>query len=353
MVALISNFEAIHARAPLRLGLAGGGTDVSPYCDVYGGIVLNATIDKYIHVLISPIDNKNVEFVSVDKGIADSLPLSDYESGSSILPLHSAVYRRIVKDYNSNVPISIKICSYSEAPSGSGLGSSSTLVVALIRAFCELLNLPLDDYHIAHLAFEIERIDCNLRGGRQDQFSATFGGFNYIEFFKNNRVVVNPLRIKPSIINELESLLILYFTGLSRDSDEIILEQSNNLNAEDTVALDSMHQIKNQAIIMKESLLKGDFRRLISSLADGWRHKKGSAKSVSNEIIETAYNVAISAGALAGKVSGAGGGGFMMFLVPLESRLEVYRSLASLGGEVSNCRISKVGAEAWRTQMRL
>jgi len=242
----------------------------------------------------------------------------------------------------------MELSTFCDAPIGSGLGSSSTLVVAMIRAFVELLNLPLDDYTIANLAHKIERIDCGLQGGRQDQYSATFGGFNFMEFYGNEKAIINPLRIKNWIICELEACSLLYFTGISRESAHIIADQSNNLKSGSIEALEAMHGIKREAFAMKESLLRGDFPSLIESMRLGWENKKRSAKTVSNPHIDAIFEAAMNSGALAGKVSGAGGGGFIWLFVPTEKRLDVIRTIKSFGGDVSNCHFTKNGCQSWR-----
>jgi D-glycero-alpha-D-manno-heptose-7-phosphate kinase len=338
----------IRARAPLRLGLAGGGTDVSPYCDVYGGCVLNATIDRYAYAIIKTIDEPQVRFIATDQQEVCVTPTLSPLQLDGKLNLHKAVYNHIIRHYNDGKPIALELSTFCDAPIGSGLGSSSTLVVTMIRAFVELLNLPLDDYDVAKLAFKIERLDCDLQGGRQDQYSATFGGFNFIEFYENDRTIVNPLRIKNWIICELEASLVLFFTGVSRESARIIADQSNNLKTDATNALEAMHGIKREALVMKECLLRGEFEGLINSLRLGWENKKRSSESVSNQHIEEIYDTAIAAGALAGKVSGAGGGGFMLFFVPTERRMNVIRALGRFDGQVSNCHFTKNGSQAWR-----
>lgn len=264
--------------------------------------------------------------------------------------LHAATYNYIIKNFNNNKPISLELSTFCDAPIGSGLGSSSTLVVAMVRAFAELLNLPLDDYTIARISYQIERVDCGLQGGRQDQYSAAFGGFNFMEFYGDERAVINPLRIKNWIICELEASIVLYFTGVSRKSAHIIADQSSNVASGDADSLTAMHGIKREANSMKEYLLQGDFEGLIGSIRTGWENKKRSSQSVSNTEIDVIYQTAIQAGAVAGKVSGAGGGGFMWFFVPAEKRMNVIRALNGFSGLVSNCHFTKYGTQAWRVE---
>lgn len=339
----------IRARAPLRLGLGGGGTDVSPYCDLYGGLVLNATIDKYAYAVVEPCDaHQGLQFTAADKqeswagDTAAELPLDGR------LDLHKGVYNRIVRDFNAGRALPLRMTTHTDAPPGSGLGSSSTLVVAMIKAYVEWLNLPLGEYDIARLAFEIERHDVGLSGGRQDQYAATFGGFNFMEFHPHERVVVNPLRIKNWIVSELEASLLLYFGGVSRDSARIIDEQTSNVKANDNAAIDAMHSLKQEALAMKECLLKGDFDGLVGSMEAGWQAKKRMASSISNPLIEASYELARQAGMRAGKISGAGGGGFMMLLVDPVRRMEVVRALSTTQGQIHNCHFTEIGTQGWK-----
>lgn len=338
----------VRARAPLRLGLAGGGTDVSPYCDIYGGAILNATIDRYAYAVITPLREPCIRLVATDQQSESLHNLAAPVLLDGTLDLHKAVYNHIIRHYNQGTPISLELSTFCDAPAGSGLGSSSTLVVAMIRAFIELLNLPLDDYAIAQMAYKIERQDCALQGGRQDQYSATFGGFNFMEFYAEERAIINPLRIKNWIICELESSLLLFFTGVSRDSAKIIAEQSRTVMAGSNDALGFMHSIKAEALTMKDSLLRGNFEGVVESMRAGWENKKRSSTTVSNQHIDEIYDAAIKAGALAGKVSGAGGGGFMLFFVPADKRMNVIRTLNKFQGHVSNCHFTKIGCQSWR-----
>lgn len=339
--------RGIRARAPLRLGLAGGGTDVSPYCDEFGGAILNVTIDRYAHATIVERADDSVEFVATDLEQRELLPLAVEFPTNHGLRIHRGIYNRIVRDFNGGKPLPLTISTGVDAPAGSGLGSSSALVVAVVEAFSAYLDLPLGAYDVAHLAYEIERIDLALNGGRQDQYAATFGGINYMEFLPSDRVIVNPLRIADRIVHEFEASLVICFTGVSRDSASIIDEQSSALASSNVRALAAMHQIKDDAQKMKQALIAGDIRQMAEILADSWRAKKQSANSVTNPHIDKLYGLALEAGAWAGKVSGAGGGGFMMFFTDPTNRSHLKSVLRENAAIPSNCQFTHKGAISW------
>jgi D-glycero-alpha-D-manno-heptose-7-phosphate kinase len=340
-------FKKVRARAPLRLGLAGGGTDVSPFSNKYGGFVLNVTIGKYANVTVTPRDDGLVELVAADRELSWNGPARESLPLVKGLELLAGVYNRLVREFERKEPLSVSITTHSEAPPGSGLGSSSTMVVALVRAFCEYLSLPLGDYDIAHLAYEIERIDLGLAGGKQDQYAAAFGGLNFMEFYED-RVIVNPLRIRPEHFAELESSLVLYFTGVSRASAEIIDEQVQNVKTGNENSLQAMRALKAEAVHMKEAVLKGDFEAMALAMRRSWDAKKKMAHMISNQKINEIYDAAMQEGARAGKVSGAGGGGFMMFIVDPIKRPQVMKRLAEFSGSVSTCMFVEQGAHSWR-----
>lgn len=336
------------SKAPLRLGLAGGGSDVSPYSEMYGGAVLNATIDQYAYCTIEETDSGSVDLNAAD------LNLHKHYSSALTLPvdgnldLHKGVYNRIVQKFGITKPMSFKMTTWCDVPPGSGLGTSSTIVVAIIKAFAEWLNLPLGDYDTAYLAYQIERIDLGLRGGKQDQYAATFGGFNFIEFTKDDRVIVNPLRIKRWIIDELEISTTLFYTGESRSSDKIIREQQENTRKSKKLSLEATHRIKENSYLMKELLLKGEIVRFAKALDKEWENKKKMALSITNRKIEKIYEAAMKAGAYGGKVSGAGGGGFMFFMTDPAKRQNLINTLNHFNGKVMNFHFSENGCQGWR-----
>ena len=336
----------IRSKAPLRLGLAGGGTDVAPYSELFGGTILNATISMYAYATISPRDDNKIVLNSVDKN-------EHYTFGSNtVLPIDGkldlvkGIYNRVVKDFTKK-PLSFELTTYVDAPPGSGLGTSSTLVVAILGAFAEWLGLPLGEYDLAHLAYEIERIDLGMAGGKQDQYAATFGGVNFMEFSKDDKVIVNPLRIHEKYLDELSHNLILYHTETSRLSSIIIEQQSKNVTDRNEKTIEAMHKLKEQAVMMKEALLKGELGKIGEILDFGWQFKKNMAAGITNPFIDTIYSTAIQHGATGGKISGAGGGGFMFFYCPGTTRSGVIEALKKFGGQAKRYEFTSKGLSTW------
>ncbi len=332
------------ARAPLRLGFAGGGTDLSAYSNRFGGAVLNATIDRYAYAFLEPRDDDQICFDARDIGVHETLSADGPFEGRR-LALHGAVYNAFIR--RGARPRSMTVTTTVDSPPGAGLGSSSALVVALTSCFARYFDVGLGLYDLAHLAYEIERQDLAMPGGKQDQYAAAFGGVNFIEFIAGDRVIVNPLRVNEAVLNEIESSLIICFSGLSRTSDQIIRTQVARLNDDDPSSLDAMHRLKEDAITMKAAFLSGDIDLLAEILGRSWKTKQATAGNISNTQIERLIERALDAGALAGKVSGAGGGGFMMFIVRPEDRLDVIRALDAEGGNASPVKFTFRGSETW------
>jgi D-glycero-alpha-D-manno-heptose-7-phosphate kinase len=336
------------ARAPLRLGLAGGGTDVSPFSDEQGGFVLNATVDLYAQAILEPGNDGRIVFAAQDREERVELEAEPALPDIDPLRLHRGIYNRIVRQFNGGKPLSFKLTTFADAPAGSGLGTSSTMVVCIIQAFSEWLSLGLGEYEIAHLAYEIEREELKLAGGKQDQYAAAFGGFNFIEFGPGpERVLVNPLRIKEWVRNELEASTVLFYTGQSRESAKIIEQQIESAQNKSSPSVTAMLALKRDAISMKEAILRGNLAQYATILRQSWEAKKQLAATVSNPQLDAIYDVAINAGALAGKISGAGGGGFFMFFVPPNKRMDLVRQLQKHKGQVINFHFTAIGSQSW------
>ena len=334
------------SKAPLRIGLAGGGTDVSPYSDQFGGAILNATVSLSAYATIEPIEEDKIILRTLDRNESETHELLQRLPINGTLDLLKGVYNRIQQDYN--FPLSGFILStFVDAPAGSGLGTSSTLVVAILGVFVEKYKLPLSDYEIAQYAYSIERVDLQLAGGKQDQYAATFGGVNFMEFYKDDKVIVNPLRIKPHYLHELENNLVLYFTATSRESATIIKEQVKNVTNNNEKSIEAMHQLKEQAKMMKEALLQGKLNDIGEILDYGFQQKRLMAANISNQSIENIYDVAKASGATGGKISGAGGGGFMIFYCPNNTRYAVINALNNFGGALKKYQFTKYGLTTW------
>jgi len=335
------------SKAPLRIGLAGGGTDVSPYSDVYGGAILNATISLYANATLEPLKENMIILEAIDRNEEEKFEWSKELPINNKLDLLKGVYNRIQKDYGINNQQGFRLSTYVDAPAGSGLGTSSTLVVAIIGAFTEMLRLPLGEYDMAHYAYDIERKDLQLAGGKQDQYAATFGGVNYMEFYGDDKVIVNPLRIRQQYLFELENNLLLYYTSTSRESAEIIKKQSKNVTEKKESSIEAMHQLKQQAQMMKEALLKGKLNEIGEVLDFGFQQKRLMAEGISNSLMDEIYETAKKAGATGGKISGAGGGGFMIFYCPNNTKYKVMKSLEKFGGKHRDYKFVEHGLTTW------
>jgi D-glycero-alpha-D-manno-heptose-7-phosphate kinase len=348
---LSSGSVVVRARAPLRLGLAGGGTDLPEYAGRFGGAVLNATVDRYAFASIAPGDDGTVVFDACDLGRSEK-HVAAANLPESRLDLHRGVYERMVREFNEGRALSVRVTTAVDAPMGSGLGSSSALVVALIEAYRAWLDLPLARYDVARLAFEIERVDLGLAGGQQDQYSAAFGGINYLEFLREGEVIVNPLRLAEGVAAELESSLAVCFSGQSRASDSIIREQESGLRHDGGAVLEAMHQLRADAVDVKRAVLMGDIGQVAAILERSWMAKKLTAPGVSTARIAALEAAGRAAGAIGAKVSGAGGGGFIMFVVPVERRFGLIAALAEQGAAAHPVKFSERGSETWTVGKR-
>lgn len=335
------------ARAPLRLGLAGGGTDVPPYCNMFEGRVVNVTISKYAYSKVENIAANKVQFVSLDQQVSEEHCMDAELSHFSGLKLHRATYNRVMSELNNGKRLNLRLSTHCDVPIGSGLGSSSALVVSMLKALCSALQVELTQYELGRLAYQIERQDCQLEGGQQDQYAAAFGGLNLMRFWNGDQVEVLDIKVNQALINELELMLVLFYTGVSRESAEIISQQKHQVEEKKPDAIAAMHEMVNVTDLMVRSLQDSNLVELGKILQSGWESKKRTASPISNHEIEKLFENVKQAGSLAAKISGAGGGGFSLFLVPMEFKSNVLRVLKESKGEIFNCQITMKGAEAW------
>ena len=335
--------KTVFSKAPLRMALAGGGTDLEPYYSRYGGFVLNATIDQYAYCKVEP--SREWCFKSIDLGIEEKHNLwNNVEYIDSKLKLLINSYQYLTKDVEREP---VKITTYVEAPPGSGLGSSSALVVALIAAIAEYYNVPLGEYDMAEYAIEIERKICDLPGGKQDQFAAAFGGFNFMEFLKDGRTIVNPLRLNQKTQNMMELSTVLYYVGKPRKDSRVIENTAKGLVDSKTV-LNATHEIRNACINYKRSLLMGDFDMISELMETYWRMKLETNPHVASPEILDSYDYARKNGATAAKISGAGGGGHMVLFTEFEERHRLISALKNKEGRVVPFKFVNHGVDVWR-----
>jgi D-glycero-alpha-D-manno-heptose-7-phosphate kinase len=344
------------SRAPLRISFAGGGTDVSPYADERGGLVLNATIDKYAYATLQETVNPQITIESLDYQMIQKFDLDQPLVYDGKLDLVKAAIRRLSgkEEAHAGEPgqahalqkRGFELLLHTDAPPGSGLGSSSALVVAIIGVFCQWLHLPLTTPEIAAMAYQIERVDLGIKGGRQDQYAAAFGGFNLMEFY-GDRVIVTPLHISPAILNELQYSLILLYTGGTRLSAHILDRQTEGYVQRRSQVVAAMDEVKRLTLETKAALQQGSLDLFGRLLHESWESKKQMADSITNPHIDELYNEARRLGALGGKISGAGGGGYMFLFCPNKSRAAIIERLEAMGSERVNFSFDLNGLQTW------
>ncbi|MDX6519555.1 MAG: D-glycero-alpha-D-manno-heptose-7-phosphate kinase [Gaiellales bacterium] len=332
----------IRARAPLRISFAGGGTDVPPFPAREGGLVLNATIDRYAYGLLRPRKDRQIRIESADFGLSVNYAVDEPPIFDGRLDLVKAAIRRL-GDPSS---LGYDIFLHSNAPPGSGLGSSSTVMVTLIGLLKEHHKLPLTDYEVAQLSYHIERVDMAMLGGMQDQYAATFGGFNFIEFAADH-VIVNPLRVSADVVNELEHNMLLCYTGATRRSDGVIEDQTARYESGEQSTLLALRTQKRLAMEMKNALVQRRPREFGDLLHQAWHHKKRMSPKITTPFIDEAYAEARRAGALGGKATGAGGGGYMLFYCEFHKKHRVAEALTRMGGVVTEFAFESEGLTTW------
>lgn len=329
----------IRGRAPLRVSFGGGGTDVEPFCVNQGGAIIGSTINKYAYCSIVPRDDEEIIVHSLDFDMTVKYNTRENYVYDGKLDLVKAALKGM--DIRQGCEVYLQC----DAPPGSGLGTSSTVMVAMLAAMARWKGVEMDAYRLADLAYEVEREDLKIAGGYQDQYAATFGGFNFIEFHGRNNVVVNPLRIKKDIIHELQYNLLLCYTGNIHISANIIKDQVLNYEKKD--GFEAMCEVKALAYAMKDELLKGNLHSFGKLLNYGWESKKRMSSKITNPQVDALYNEAMAAGALGGKLLGAGGGGYLLMYCPYNLRHKVAARLEAAGGQLTDWCFELRGAQSW------
>jgi D-glycero-alpha-D-manno-heptose-7-phosphate kinase len=342
--------QILRSKAPLRISFAGGGTDVSPYPEERGGAVLNCTIDKFAYVTLEAESGRTggteVESLDFDVRANYHRPSDLFYNGE--LDLVKAALKTLRPPGGTPNGSSewLRLFLHCDAPPGTGLGTSSAMCVALVGAFQHYLKEAWTSYDIAELAYRIERTELGISGGRQDQYSAAFGGFNFIEFGADH-TVVNPLKIRPEVVNELAYRLLLVYAGGGHYSNELIEGHKKGYEEKRGSIVEALDATKQLAFDMKRELLRGNIDEMGNLLDRGWQLKKQFSEGVSNTQIDTMYEHARAAGALGGKLVGAGGGGFLLLFCDFSRRAQVARAVTDSGGRVTDFAFEMGGLQSW------
>ena len=327
------------AKSPVRISFAGGGTDLTTYFTREDGVVLNTTINKFSHAILQKRKDKKIVIHSYDFDIClrfKNIKEIEYNGELDLI-------KSVIKLLNPN--FGFELVTYSDVPTGSGLGGSAVVLSAIIGTFNNFRINKLNSHDIAELAFQAERIELGLSGGWQDQYSTVFGGFNFMEFTEEENII-NPLRISEDILNELEDSLVLCYSGMSHNSADIHDSQKENMKKEKEFA----EITKEIAYKMKSRLLKGRLDDFGELLHKAWTAKKHFSSKISNKYLDDIYSFALKNGALGGKLLGAGGGGYFLFYVPTFKKLKFMALLKNKGYEIDTFTFDEVGLRSWITK---
>jgi D-glycero-alpha-D-manno-heptose-7-phosphate kinase len=334
------------AKAPLRISFCGGGTDVSPYPEERGGVVLSATINRYALASLKPLEEPGFRLNSLDYGRQERLPPEDSLEPAGELALLKGVLGHFRDHYGDRLPPGLELLCTTDAPPGSGLGASSTMTTTLVGVMGELIRLPLAPYDIAELVYHIERERVRIAGGRQDQYAAVFGGFNFMEFHADH-TVVHPLKMRRDTLNELECRLLMVYTGRTRLSARIVERQTRSFREGKPEVVEALDAMKELTVAMKNALLRDELDRFGALLHEAWEHKKRLDRGITSPEIDALYAEARRLGARGGKILGAGGGGYLLLYCPFEKRQEVARAMEALGGRPTRFAFEGRGLQTW------
>jgi len=331
----------VRARAPFRISFGGGGTDVPPYCWDRGGAVLNVTINKYAYS--SVVNAEGIRIRSVDLDIEEVLPKGKLIYNGGKLDLIKAAINQF------SIRNGLSVETYSEMPAGSGMGTSSSLAVSLIASLSEMFGKKIEKHQIAMAAYHVEREELGQLGGYQDQFAAAFGGLNLMEFSREG-VNVEPIKVKDDTLEEIQYRLLMFFTGRTRFSSSIHYEMKKRYEMEKERETQVRDEMKKIAYELQSALIEGDLDGFGELMHRNWELKKMMSDSISSEEIDRAYASLLKAGALGGKIQGAGGGGYLIMFTKKDKRAEVLKEGMKMGLEPFSFRFEMSGVRVWKTE---
>jgi len=327
-------------RSPVRISFAGGGTDLPAYYEQFGGAVLSTTINKYFYTVLRKRDDGKIQVISSDLRTLETwenIATMSLERSELDIPL------AVMKDLRQSVSVDLFLAS--EIPPGTGLGSSASVCVNVLKALAAYLHLPLSRYDLAERAFHIARNVLGNPVGKQDEYAAVFGGLNYIRFGMDGTVIVEPIELDPALLAELQDSLMLFFTGSAHQSRTILQEQEKSTREDHGAALKSLHEIASLAGRIRSALLDGDLYAFGTLMDQGWHAKKQISGKISTDRIDMLYGIARKKGALGGKITGAGGGGFLMVYCERQNQAGVRNALAAAGAREMTFQFDCKGAQ--------
>jgi len=331
----------IRGKAPLRVSFSGGGSDVSPYSDEYGGCVLSTTIGMYIYGALEVRKDKQVEIFSLDYD-----ELVKYELNSEIKKGDKLEFLRAVIRH-LKPPSGINLYLHSDAPPGTGLGSSGAISVLIVGLVNRAFNLMLTKYQIARLAYEVEHDDLKRAVGRQDHYAAAFGGMNFMEFGRNGTVVY-PLRIEPWILEELSYHIQLFYTRKKHNSSDIVAKQVDYYKNRRKETLGALAEMKEIASQMQTMLVQGKLKRFAELLHEAWLAKQRMNPGTVTPYLAELYEIARKNGTIGGKITGAGGGGFFLFFTPFTKKGQVSEAMIKMGAQSVPFVLDFKGLQTWQ-----
>lgn len=337
----------ISVRAPLRISFAGGGTDLPSYYNNYGGEVINATINKFIYITIKVVNKNYCDFIIKKK--VHTFKSSNYKKykKEGTFYLLRASFEYLTEKYNDSQPINCETEVISESSPGTGLGSSSTLIVAFIKGLTDFYGYNLSKKQIANEAYIIERKICNLSGGLQDHFAASYGGFNHLQINKKGNVKVKKLKLSRSFLSRLETSIYLLNLGVSRNSSTIINDQNKNIKLVNKDVLNNFSKIKSITKRILASIENESLDSLVKSIDIGWEYKKKTSNLITNKNIDECIKVLRRYKARGIKVSGAGGGGYLFFFADIKFKNKIIKEISRYG-EIETCTFINHGVFSWR-----